>query len=87
MQEGLLTREATEGRDSWSVPIPEGIRDVIGRRLDRLSERCNETLSVGAVIGRDFGLDELDLLIEDASRERLADVLEEALGDQSINQL
>ncbi|MCH8818468.1 MAG: protein kinase, partial [Chloroflexi bacterium] len=60
VQEGLLTTEATAGRDTWSVPIPEGIRDVIGRRLDRLSERCNETLSVGAVIGREFGLDELD---------------------------
>ncbi|MCH8817368.1 MAG: protein kinase, partial [Chloroflexi bacterium] len=87
VQEGLLTSESTAGRDTWSVPIPEGIRDVIGRRLDRLSERCNETLSVGAVIGREFGLDALDMLIEDASRERLADVLEEALAARVIEEL
>jgi len=87
VQEGLLTSESTAGRDTWSVPIPEGIRDVIGRRLDRLSERCNSTLSVGAVIGREFGLDELDVLIEDASRERLGDVLEEALAARVIEEI
>ena len=70
-----------------SGPIPEGIRDVIGRRLDRLSERCNSTLSVAAVVGREFGLDELDMLIGDASRERLADVLEEALAARVIDEI
>jgi tetratricopeptide (TPR) repeat protein len=87
VQEGLLNSETTSGRDSWSVPIPEGIRDVIGRRLDRLSERCNETLSVAAIVGREFGLDALDMLIEDVSRERLADVLEEALAARVIEEI
>ena len=60
---------------------------MIGRRLDRLSERCNSTLSVAAVVGREFGLDELDMLIGDASRERLADVLEEALAARVIDEI
>jgi tetratricopeptide (TPR) repeat protein len=30
------------------------VREVIGRRLDRLSERCNEVLTIAAVIGRQF---------------------------------
>ena len=29
-------------RESWALRIPEGVREVIGRRLDRLSERCNQ---------------------------------------------
>jgi tetratricopeptide (TPR) repeat protein len=36
--------------------IPEGIREVVGRRLDRLSETANTALATAAVIGRDFDL-------------------------------
>jgi predicted ATPase len=34
--------------------IPEGVKEVIGRRLNRLSAAANQALSVAAVIGRDF---------------------------------
>ena len=53
VQEGELSQEKIGNRDSWSVRIPEGVREVIGRRLDRLSERCNETLTIASIIGRD----------------------------------
>ena len=42
VQEGNFTQDPSTGsgraveRDSWSVRIPEGVREVIGRRLDRL---------------------------------------------------
>ena len=36
--------------------LPEGIRDVIGKRLSRLSEPTNELLQIAAVIGRSFDL-------------------------------
>ncbi len=41
VQEGELTKDPSTGsgragqRDSWNVRIPEGVREVIGRRLDR----------------------------------------------------
>ena len=38
------------------IGIPEGIREVIGRRLSRLSEDVNRALSVAAVIGPTFDL-------------------------------
>jgi class 3 adenylate cyclase/tetratricopeptide (TPR) repeat protein len=38
------------------VGIPEGVREVVGRRLDRLSAEANTALSMAAVIGRDFDL-------------------------------
>ena len=44
VQEDDLSRERPAPRESWSVRIPEGVREVIGQRLDRLSQRCNETL-------------------------------------------
>ena len=34
--------------------IPEGLRDVIGKRLTRLGERTNQVLAAAAVMGRDF---------------------------------
>ena len=51
-----------EGRWAVDVPIdrigiPEGVRDVVGRRLGRLSSTTNEVLRVAAVVGREFDLD------------------------------
>jgi tetratricopeptide (TPR) repeat protein len=37
-----------------AVKIPAGVHETIGRRLDRLSDRCNELLCLAAVYGRQF---------------------------------
>ncbi|MCI0859096.1 MAG: protein kinase [Chloroflexi bacterium] len=87
VQEGELTQEKAGQRDSWNVRIPEGVREVIGRRLDRLSERCNETLTTASVVGREFTLEQLRPLIEDMSEDRLLEVLEEALAARVIEEL
>jgi class 3 adenylate cyclase len=34
--------------------IPEGVRDVVGRRLARLSDTANQVLTVAAVVGPEF---------------------------------
>ena len=49
IQEGDITAGsgATGGTSSWEARIPEGVRELIGRRLDRLSERCNDVLTTG----------------------------------------
>ncbi|MSO79387.1 MAG: adenylate/guanylate cyclase domain-containing protein [Acidimicrobiia bacterium] len=39
------------------VGIPEGVRDVVGRRLSRLPEEANATLRTAAVVGREFPVD------------------------------
>ena len=97
MQEGALIpgpspsgRGVAQGRgeaDSWNVRIPEGVREVIGRRLDRLSERCNETLTIASVVGREFTLEQISPLIEDISGDRLLEVLDEALSARVIEEL
>ena len=40
----------------WTQTLPSGVRDVIGRRLSRLSEDCNQLLALASVIGREFNL-------------------------------
>jgi predicted ATPase len=52
--------ERPEAVRSWSVDIPQSIREVVGRRLERLSADCNQALTTAAVIGREFGLDTLE---------------------------
>jgi tetratricopeptide (TPR) repeat protein len=57
--------------------IPEGVRDVIGRRLTRLSDAANVALRSGAVLGRELRLDVLER-VTDLSADQLLDVFEEA---------
>src|SRR3990172_4106464 len=68
---------------SWSVTIPQGVRDVVGRRLDHLSEECNRVLTIGSVIGREFPLSVLEKVSE-VKGERLLEALEEAVGARGI---
>jgi tetratricopeptide (TPR) repeat protein len=96
VQEGALTPDSDlpsasgtgavgEG-DSWTIRIPEGVREVIGRRLNRLSQRCNEALTVASLIGREFTSSQLDPLIEEMTEDRLFEVLEEALAARVIEE-
>jgi class 3 adenylate cyclase/tetratricopeptide (TPR) repeat protein len=79
------------------VTIPQGVREVVGRRLDRLSDDCNWVLSAASVIGRQFALDVLTPVVcdevtalfpdkdpEDLTRERLLEVLDEAVTARVI---
>ncbi|MCZ6784933.1 MAG: AAA family ATPase [Proteobacteria bacterium] len=83
VEEGLLAREEGElrrvGDEALAGRIPEGLRDVIGKRMARLSEQANQVLSVAAVIGRDFSLDVLQRVLG-RSEEELFEAIREALA-------
>src|SRR4030095_6981225 len=60
-------------------------RDVIGKRLSRLSEQTNQVLSVAAVIGREFRLDVLQWvagLSDEAMESALEQAQERAIVEQ-----
>jgi tetratricopeptide (TPR) repeat protein len=63
VEEGLITRKEGGWRPTRDTPlemsIPEGLRDVIGKRLSLLSPECNQLLAVASVIGREFALETL----------------------------
>ena len=78
VEEGIVVRE--EGRYVAKTPeegVPEGLRDVIGRRLSHLREGTNQVLSIASVIGRDFTLEELQRVAASPEDEVLS-ALEEA---------
>jgi class 3 adenylate cyclase len=69
--------------DIATIGIPEGVREVIGRRLSHVSEDCNTALTSAAVLGREFEFGVLGRMTgmdEDA----LLAVVEEALTAQII---
>ena len=79
--EGRLARVPADG--SWGHEIPQGVREVIGRRLNRLSPAVNETLATAAVLGRDF---DLRLLAQVSGKDEIAllDALEEAMAARLV---
>jgi len=80
-EEGIINLEGGRWQSTRDTPlemsIPEGLRDVIGKRLSRLSQECNRILSIAAVIGREFPLEVLQRIAE-TSEEKLFTALEEA---------
>src|SRR3970282_2286536 len=74
--------ESPDQVKSWSVTIPQSVREVVGRRLDHLSEACNRVLTIASVIGREFGVDALERVVgahgdTPLTGDRLVEVLEE----------
>ena len=68
--------QSEHGSTERRWPVPEGVREVISRRLDRLPPSCTELLQLAAVAGRDFRVD----ILERASGQP-GDALLDALHD------
>ena len=86
-EQDTLTAIAGETTGLSGMRIPEGVREVIGARLNRLSEDCNEMLRTASVIGREFGFELLRGLRSEFYYDRLLEALEEALAARLIEEL
>ena len=81
---------AAEGRLPGADPeaiselgIPQGVQEVIGRRLGRLSDGCRRLLALASVLGREFRVDALERLsVLDA--DRILDLLDEAVAERLL---
>jgi ATP/maltotriose-dependent transcriptional regulator MalT len=61
------------------IRIPQGVREVIGQRLNRLSESCHQTLTIASIIGREFDFRLLRTLSGETTEDQLLEVIDEAL--------
>ncbi len=78
--EGKLFDAQGRWRSDLSIgelEVPEGVRLVIGRRLERVSEECRRVLTTAAVIGRGFSFEVLEALAE-VEADVLLDAIDEA---------
>lgn len=77
----LVRREgrwAVEAESIEELGIPEGVRETLGRRIERLSEQCRTILLTASVIGREFELAVLQGTA-DESPDQVLEALDEAL--------
>ncbi|MDX6438086.1 MAG: hypothetical protein QOF45_669 [Gaiellaceae bacterium] len=73
-----LARHVAEQPRTSFGDVPEGIRDVVRARVERLSEDCASVLAAAAVLGEAFGLPELEVVSE-----RGAETLEQTLDESA----
>ncbi len=79
-EEGALFGEDRRWRsdlDLQELDVPEGVRLVVGRRLERVSDQSQQVLTFGAIVGRGFSLALLEA-IGDVRGDELLTALEEA---------
>jgi tetratricopeptide (TPR) repeat protein len=81
-EEGLIAQKEGRWRSTRDTPlemsIPEGLRDVIGKRLSLLTPECNQLLAVASVIGREFALETLKA-VAGINEDIFVDALKEAV--------
>ena len=65
------------GTQAKEIGIPEGVNELIGRRLSRLSGSCNALLVMAAVAGAEFHIDLLEA-VTGSSIDDLLDAIDEA---------
>jgi DNA-binding SARP family transcriptional activator/tetratricopeptide (TPR) repeat protein len=90
MRHLIETGRAFERDGRWSpalmadeIGVPEGVKDVLGSRLARLSEVCRSVLSQAAVLGRAFSFEVLVQATGSGDEEAIAG-LEEARAAQLV---
>ena len=76
--EGSLTGDAPP-----RIAIPQSVRDVIARRLRRLSDECFRLLTLASVLGREFSLGVL-ARAAGVSEDDVLDTLDEAMLERVV---
>ncbi len=71
--------------DLAGLGLPQSVREVIGRRVERLGPEARSALSAAAVIGRDFDLDLLLALVE-LPETQLIDLLQSAVSGSLLKE-
>ena len=70
-----------------AIRIPDGVREVIGQRLNRLSSHCNQAMTIASVIGREFAFALLRRLDEESPEDRLLEAVDEAVAARLIEEV
>src|SRR5438093_1176437 len=82
----LVAEEALERRDAMiarRLPVPQGVREAIRRRLAPLPAPCRDALTLASVVGREFGLGAVQHACG-LGADALLDVLGPALGREIL---
>ena len=81
--EGGLDRAGHPGE---RLPIPDGVREAIGRRLQGQSDPCRQVLSLASIIGREFDVDLLER-IGPLEQDEVFAALDEAAATRLVSEV
>jgi tetratricopeptide (TPR) repeat protein len=86
IEQGSVRREGGrwERSEIGDLVIPQSVKEAIGNRLDRVSQKCNDVLRAAAVLGKTFTFDELMAATGSNEEEALLDALDEGVAAQLI---
>ncbi len=79
-------RRTADGALPPAIRIPEGVIEVIGRRLNLLSSGTNEVLALASVIGRDFSGEVLARAAAPLDEDALLEALDEAVAAHVLDE-
>jgi predicted ATPase len=87
VETGAMYREGArwERKGIAEIEVPQSVKEVIGRRLEQVSDPCRQTLTLAAVIGRRFDFDVLVRTTE-GGEDKTLDALEEAMRSQLLRE-
>jgi DNA-binding CsgD family transcriptional regulator/tetratricopeptide (TPR) repeat protein len=85
-QEGHFSSPGPAMASGSAIWLPEGVREVIGRRLNLLSATCNDILATASVVGREFALAVLLRASHPRTEEVVLEALDEALAAHIIEE-
>jgi len=89
VEEGKIYREGGRWQRTLTVEeleIPQSVRAVIGKRVQKAGEACRRVLAIAAIIGREFDPDLL-VRISGLEEEQVLDALDEAVRLQLIREV
>ena len=66
--------------DGGDLGVPEGVREVVGRRLSRHSEQVGRALAAASVVVGDFDVSLLERIVDPADESAVLEAVEEAAG-------
>ncbi|MDQ3677688.1 MAG: AAA family ATPase, partial [Actinomycetota bacterium] len=82
-RESQISLSELDASQLEQLEIPEGVQDVIRRRLSRLGAPTADALAAAAVLGRDFRLDALEATLGDGEDQAITAV-DEALAARLV---
>jgi predicted ATPase len=82
--EGRLASSAALASDQ-TLGLPPGVREVLQRRLDRLSVQSRRSLELASLVGTSFAAEFL-ARVSGAAPERVLGLMDEAVGAQLLDQ-
>ena len=85
-EEGLASNNVAH-LEGIASRIPESVREVIGKRLNRLGPDCNAALTIASVLGREFSLDIIGALVGGYQGFKLLEALGEAVEAQIVEEV